>query len=206
MTAPSNLVAQYDSQIERLEVLGGDIQVKYLQTVKKGELLVSGIIDSEALGYRLVRSRGKVFARTTLSFESQIPFEYTKKTYTGNEICKKSVIFFAKSFNLFKKSSIPYEKYDTIVSSEKLYLFGKIELPISVTTVRYVEYENVRITLSENDALKMALADIGAKSADTMAEAEILSKKTEVENTGSTLRVRTEIYCIIDIAREVAVG
>ena len=202
---PSNIVAGYDSQIERIEVIGGDVKVSYLQTVRKGELLVSGIIDSPALGYRLVRSRGKVFARVTLPFESVIPLESSQKTYTGKEICEKSVKFFAKTFNLSKNTNIPYEKYDTIVNKEKLYLFGKIELPIYVVTVTHREYEDVPITLSENEALARALADISAQSSQTLAEAEILSRKTDVSNIGGALRVYTEIYCVLDIAEEVKI-
>lgn len=203
--APSNLVAKYDSQIERLEVLGGDVKVSYLQTVKKGELLVSGIIDSSALGYRTVRSRGKVWARATLCFESEIPFETEEKVYTGNEICKKSIIFFAKTINLSKNTNIPYEKYDTIVSKEKIYLFGIIELPISVTTIRYTEYRRQPRTLSENEALRRAITEINEKLDTELYGADILSRKTDVVSNGYALQVRTEIYCVIDIAEEVKI-
>ena len=61
--SPSNLIASVDGQIEALRVTGGLITVKLGETVKKGDLLVSGIIDSAALGYRLVRARGEVLAR-----------------------------------------------------------------------------------------------------------------------------------------------
>lgn len=205
LSSPSNLVARYSGQIERLEVMGGSCKVQYLTPVKKGELLVSGIIDSAALGYRLVRSRGKVFARVTLSYESEIPLEITEKAYTGAEKSKKSIIFFAKSLNISKKTSVPYEKYDTIINKEKIYLFGKIELPIFAVTETYREYREVPRTLSESEARTRALAEIDEKSRAELAGAEILSRTVETEMREGSLFVRTEVYCILDIAEEVKI-
>ena len=205
LSSPSNLVARYSGQIERLEVMGGACCVEYLTPVKKGELLVSGIIDSAALGYRLVRSRGKVFARVTLSYESEIPLNITEKVYTGAEKSKKSIIFFAKSLNISKKTSVPYEKYDTIISKEKIYLFGKIELPVFEVTETYREYREVPRTLTESEALARARAEIDEKSRAELSGAEILSRTTETETRKGSLFVRTEVYCIMDIAEEVKI-
>ncbi len=205
LSSPSNLVAKYSGQIERLEVMGGSCKVEYLTPVKKGELLVSGIIDSAALGYRLVRSRGKVFARVTLAYESEIPLEITEKMYTGAEKSKKSIIFFAKSLNISKKTSVPYEKYDTIISKEKIYLFGKIELPVFTVTETYREYREEARTLTESEARARALAEIDEKSRAELAGAEILSRTVETEMREGSLFVRTEVYCILDIAEEVKI-
>jgi len=204
-SAPSNLVARYSGQIERLEVIGGACKVEYLMPVKKGELLVSGIIDSTALGYRLVRSRGKVFARVTLTYESEILLKITEKTYTGEEKSQKSINFFAKSLNISKKTSVPYEKYDTIISKEKIYLFGKIELPVFVVTETYREYREQERTLTESEALARALAEIDEKSSAELDGAEILSRETETEMREGSLFVRTEVYCVMDIAEEVKI-
>ena len=204
-SSPSNLVARYSGQIERLEVMGGACKVEYLMPVKKGELLVSGIIDSAALGYRLVRSRGKVFARVTLGYESEIPLKTAEKTYTGAEISEKSVKIFAKSLNISKKTSVPYEKYDTIVKEEKIYLFGKIELPVFVVTETHREYREEERTLTESEALARALADIDEKSRAELDGAEILSRTTETEMREGSLFVRTEVYCVLDIAEEVKI-
>ncbi len=204
-SAPSNLISKYDAQIERLEVEGGVSEVKALQTVKKGELLVSGIIDSNALGYRLVRARGKVLGRVTLFFKSEIPLEQTEKKPTGEQIVKKNIKFFSKNLNLSKNVDIPYEKYDTIVNEKKLFLLGTIELPVFIVIRKYTEYEQTPVTLSRDEAYKRALAEIESQSKDILADAEILSRSMSLEEGDGVLRLSMEVECILDIAQEVKI-
>lgn len=204
-SSPSNLVAKYDGQIERFEVIGGVSAVEYLQPVKKGDLLISGAIDSNALGYRLVRARGKVFARVTLTFSASCAFETVEKTYTGKEFTQKSINFFSKSINLSKKPIIPYEKYDTIVNKEKIYLFGIIELPIYFTTVTHKEYTEETKMLTKDEAYTRAKKILSEQTAEALAEAEILSRRTVFSEDETGITLYTEVYCITDIAEEVKI-
>lgn len=204
-SSPSNLVAAYDAQIERVEVFGGVCEVSALQTVKKGTLLISGIIDSNALGCRLVRARGNVYGRTTLFFEATTPLEYAKKTETGEKIEKKSIKFFSKSLNLSKNTIIPYEKYDTIVRERKIFLFGIVELPIFVTVTTYKEYEETPVTLSRNEAYQKALAQINAQAEESLSGADILSKSFSLSEDESSLTLRLEAECVLNIAEEVKI-
>ena len=96
LSHPSNLIADCDGQIEAIEVRGGMPSVKRGQIVKKGQILVSGVIDSQAVGYRLVRARGEVFAQITLSYKAEIPLVSEKKVYTGDKKVKTSIKFFSK--------------------------------------------------------------------------------------------------------------
>ncbi len=204
-TSPSNLVSVYDAQIERIEVIGGVSVRKPLQTVKKGELLISGIIDSNAVGYRLVRARGKVFGRVGLLFESEIPIVQTVKRATGEQKEQKNIKFFSKTLNLSKKINIPYEKYDTIVNERKLFLFGIIELPIFIVTETYTEYEEATVTLSRDKAYEKALSDIEKQSEDVLFGAEILSRRMTLEENENELKLSLDVECILDIAQEVKI-
>ena len=179
--------------------------MKYLQSVKKNDILVSGIIDSNAIGYRLVRARGKVFGRVSLVYESNIPLEYTEKIPTSEKTEKKSVKIFSKVFNLFKNNDIRYEKYDTIVNEERLYIFGSVKLPISVITEKYTEYEERTRTLSENEAYKLALKEIKEKSESELENAEILSRDTVMTNENGVLSLKVYVECILDIAEEIKI-
>jgi len=205
LQSPSNLVAAFDGQIEALEITGGVAAVKHGQIVKKGDLLVSGVIDSNALGYRLVRARGEVTARVTLTYDIEIPYQRTEKVYTGEFKKQKTVKIFSKSIKLFRKDSIPTENCDKIEKERRLYLFGKIKLPIFITETTYAFYEEQERTLTENEALKLAYEELRVQSDSMLEEAEILARHTHISDSGTALSLHEDVECILDITHEVKI-
>lgn len=206
LTSPSNLIAAFDGQIEALEVTGGVATVKLGQIVKKGDLLVSGVIDSNALGYRLVRARGEVTARVTLTYDVEIPYQTEEKVYTGTFKKQKSVKIFSKTIKLFGKDSISDNNCDRIEKERRLYLFGKIKLPIFVKETTLAEYEMKEKTLTEAEALKLAYKELYAKSEDALADAEILARHTHVSEDENGIRLTEQVECIVNIAEEIKIG
>ena len=203
--APSNLVATFDGQIESLEVTGGVAAVSRGQIVKKGDLLVSGVIDSNALGYRLVRARGEVTARVTLTYNVEIPYQTTEKVYTGNFYKQKSIKIFSKTLNLFGKDSISPENCDTIETERRVYLFGKIKLPIFLQETTYAEYEMKEKTLTESEALELAYEQLHKISEEDLEDAEILARHTHISEGEDGLVLHEEVECILNIAQEVKI-
>ncbi len=206
ITSPSNLVASMDGQITALEITGGASKVKLGEIVKKGDLLASGIIDSAALGYRLVRARGTVSARTTMCYDIQIPLEITEKVYTGEIKSCHSIKFFAKTINFFRKDNISEESCDRIEEERRIYLFGKIKLPIFVIKTTYAEYEMKTRTMTEEEALQKAKEKLRFESEQDLADAEILARHTNVFCNGETLFLTEKVECILNIAEEVKIG
>ena len=203
--SPSNLIASVDGQIEALRITGGAITVKLGETVKKGDLLVSGIIDSAALGYRLVRARGEVLARTTLTYHVEIPYETTKKQYTGKFFSQKSIKIFSKTIKLFRKDSISPSSCDKIESERRIYLFGLIKLPIFITETEYAEYELVSRTLTQKEALQEASHRIRALYENDISEADILARYNSFTENENSITVKQQIECVINIAKEVKI-
>ena len=203
--SPSNLIASVDGQIEALRITGGAITVKLGETVKKGDLLVSGIIDSAALGYRLVRARGEVLARTTLTYHVEIPYETTEKQYTGKFFSQKTVKIFSKTIKLFRKDSISPSSCDKIESERRIYLFGLIKLPILITETEYAEYEMVSRTLSQKEALAEAYRQIRLLYENDLSDAEILGRYTYFGENENAISLTQQIECVINIAKEVKI-
>ena len=100
-----------------------------------------------------------------------------------------------------KNIDISYEKYDTIEETERLSVFGA-DLPIFVKTVRYVEYIEKPLTLTDEEALKKAREAIALEAAAELENDEILARYEDVtyENGVCTLKVLVE--CVTDIASE----
>lgn len=204
-STPSNLIAAADGQIEALQITGGVATVKIGETVKKGDILVSGIIDSTALGYRLVRARGEVLARTTKTYQAEISYETTEKVYTGRFFSKKTVKFFSKTIKLFGKDSISHSSCDKIESEKRIYLFGLIALPIFITETHYAEYEFCPKTLTYEEALLLAQKQLLALRENELSDAEILGIYTSVREDGNILTLTQQVECIIDITQEVKI-
>ena len=201
LAAPSNLVAACDGQIVSVTAYGGKSEVHAGQTVRKGDVLVSGVIDSEALGYRLVRARGEVIANVTKRFSASTPLETVEKVTTGTVKTARKVKFFSKTAELFKKTNISFEKYDTIEKTERLSLFG-VRLPVFVTTVTYAEFIERPLTLTEDEAREIAFAEAEKKMLDGTEGDKIVSVYQNVTFDGGVCRVELIVECQTNIATE----
>ena len=79
----SNIVAKCDAQIVEIRVKNGENVIKVNDVVKEGELLISGIIDSQSLGVRYEKASGEVYARTLKEISVSFPYKGEEKVYTG---------------------------------------------------------------------------------------------------------------------------
>ena len=196
ISLPSNLVANCDGQIESIEVRGGMPTVKKGQIVKKGQLLVSGVIDSQAVGYRLVRARGEIYARISRSFTAEVPLVREKKSRTGEKKTRVTIRFFAKKINLFSNNDISFEKYDTIEEEKRLCLFDRVELPVFIIKTTYSEYVTETEKISEEQALSIAEKELAGQTEKTLSEAQILAREERTEINDGILTLYTDIDCI----------
>lgn len=203
---PSNLIAICDGQIETVELLGGVPAVRNGEIVKEGQLLASGIIDSQAIGYRLVRARGNVYARVTLGFDSEVSLKTERKTYTGREKTQTSIKFFSKKINLFGNKEIFFREYDTIEEETRVCLFGKIKLPIFVSKTVLSEYVSDEAFITEQEALEKAGQDIMTEIGKALDGAQVLARYTDVTKTEESVKIHCDVECIIDIAKEVPIN
>ena len=203
ISLPSNLVASCDGQIESIEVRGGLPTVKKGQIVKKGQLLVSGVIDSQAVGYRLVRARGEIYARISRSFTAEVPLVREKKSRTGEKKTRVTIRFFAKKINLFSNNDISFEKYDTIEEEKRLCLFDRVELPVFIIKTTYSEYVTETEKISEEQALSIAEKELAGQTEKTLSEAQILAREERTEINDGILTLYADIDCIADITSEI---
>lgn len=186
---PANLVASRAGLIEEVRLFRGLAVVAAGKYVEKGELLVSGLFDSNQEGFRFTRAAGEVMARTEREFFIEIPFEYEEKVYTGVQFCEKSLNFFDFSINISKKYSKNESFYDKIDIVEDFSLFG-LKTPISQRKVTYFEYETVSARRTAKEAEALAYAEL-ERLLGERAEDSIIIKKTVMPS------VKSDSYCIL---------
>ncbi len=116
-------VAKYDGTVQSIQVNRGVPAVKKGKKVKRGDVLISGVVpitdDSDTVVENMpVAAKGKVTLLVEKSFQEVIPLEYQKKEYTGKEIIQyrcilgDQVFYIKKPWKQFDKSY----KYDIINS------------------------------------------------------------------------------------------
>ena len=199
--SPANIIAKCDGQIEAVEARSGEPCVVLGQYVNKGDLLISGIYDSVPLGYRYIRAKGDVWAKTVRTLSVEIPLEYYEKVYIGERVVENSIIFFSKPIKLFENTGFLGTTYDTIYKISNLSLSGGIDLPITSkkTVHMYYEYQN-KIRTAE-DASALAFDELDTLIANILKDgAEVLRKNITYDIGDSCVRLECTLVLKENIA------
>jgi similar to stage IV sporulation protein len=201
----ANLVASRDGVIVGYELIAGEPTVEIGRTVRKGELIASGLYDSERFGFRATHAKGSVFARTEYLFEAEIPYDYTVREAQSSEISEISIIFFSFRQKFFKKGGFSGTKYDKIYSDIYIYSSGDATIPIGLSVTRVPIFTEKAATRTPAEAVDIAYFEINRKILASIPEAEILSKSfSGGENSdGTAYRLECRVECIDDIAETV---
>ena len=200
---PANLVSRFDAQIVALEVYSGFTCVKEGDFVRAGELLSSGIYESEKAPVRYSRATGIVLGRVNVAFDIEIPLVQTKKVQTGEKITKKTLIFFGKPINFFiNYRNLPIS-YDIINYVYALNPFSLGELPISISVDDYYPYEMCEIEISEQEAIEQAYEALRMKIDNELPDAQVLKKSLQGEFVDGKYVLKCTITAICNIAKQV---
>lgn len=200
-----NLVAARDGVIVGYELIAGEPTVEIGRTVRKGELIASGLYDSERFGFRATHAMGSVFARTEYLFEAEIPYAYTVREAEKSEISEISIIFFSFRQKFFKKGGFSGTKYDKIYSDIYIYSSGDVTVPIGLSVVRVPIFSESEAKRTSAEAVDIAYFEINRMILASIPNAEILSKSfSGGENAdGTAYRLECRVECIDDIASPV---
>ncbi len=196
----SNIVASEDGQIELIDTYQGRAVVNIGDSVQKGDLLISGVLDNQTIGLRYKSADGKVFARVNKKIVVEIPKKYTQKVYTGKSKTLTSVKIFGKSINLFINSGNLSATCDKIIREEKLNFFGTISVPVVIVSETYNEYEEKTVILDENEIVDRALKELRVKTDEALENAELLERTINSFYDGEVYRIECLLYCLEDIA------
>ena len=183
-----NLIAERDGIITKFEVTSGTITVKLGQTVKKGDLLVSGITEYKDGTYKFGPSQGEVIAETVHEMRVFVPFTQQKTVRIGKPLKKRVISVFGVSVPLYLGSvEGPFETE----SIETRYENSEMYLPLKLTETVFYKTAVEEFTVTSAEAETIALAELESREAEDFKNAEILSRGIEVvpSEDGITLKV-----------------
>lgn len=147
-TVPCHLVASHDGVVYSIITRQGTPLKKKGDTVKKGDILVSGVIDvildnSEVINKEPVVADADILLETTYQYKKSISIQYKKHKKTGRKkkVFQLSIMNHTLNFQNPLKKLHSNKKYDIIATEKNLKLTHSFVLPISFTTKEYLEYK-----------------------------------------------------------------
>ncbi len=198
----TNVVAKYDGYIASVMVKDGKKVVSTGDVVKKGDILISGVMNSQSQGVRYEHASGEVKAYINKEINIKLPFKETLKTYTGKIISKKSY----KIYNFPLNFSIKYRNfdgfYDTIEKKEKLSLLGVSNIPVEMITTTYYEYFLEDVCYTKSQVTDRAFVELRKQIDLQLKDSELISKEISMHFDGDYFYLDCELYCLEDIAVE----
>ncbi len=175
--SPCNIVAEQDCVIEEITVWSGIAAVKPGDTVKKGDLLISGVIPEE-LGGGFVAAEGEVFGRLTERSEVFVPRNEEKRVYKEERIQKFGVKILNLDINIFKNYRNCDNEYVIIDDERRPIMPGGVPLPIIFKAEYRKEYDTVVQSYTDAELIKIASLRLASERVTAISDAELLSIKS----------------------------
>ncbi len=197
----ANVVAAEDAQLYLLKTACGRAHAKDGDVVRKGDVLISGVIDVKEDRVRYEYAKGEALAYVPRTLELELPFEREEKSYTGRTKTESSIKIFKKSINLFSKGGIEYSLYDKIEDDRQVCLFGRYPLPVYISRETQREYEYVSRRFTAKQSESFAKAELHRLFEELLERCDVISNRVSFDVTDSSLRVRCDLVCLTDIAR-----
>ncbi|NLN47746.1 MAG: sporulation protein YqfD [Clostridiales bacterium] len=198
---PCNIIAVKNAVIEKILVLNGDGIVKDGDTVEKGQLLVTGIIERENIDTRYVHAMAKIFAKTWYEDVEEIALKQIDYKKSGRTKKIYSLEFLGKSIR--KKLIIPYEDYNKSVTEEFIFVFGDYVFPIKLITIVFTELKPIEKYLDIETAKERCLKRLTEKTKlQYPKDAVLTNRKIEYFTSEESIIGKMFVEIIEDIARK----
>lgn len=124
---PRNVIAKKNGLIKKILSTSGEIVVAKDQYVKKGDILISGVIHNKEEAVGTVKAEGEIYAETWYNVTVSLPYHYHEETKTNNSQKILTINWFNNKINLFQ-----FKKYENSTLTPNFELKNNI-LPIFIS-------------------------------------------------------------------------
>ncbi len=200
---PCNVVASRDGIITNIFVFEGEPAVKEGDTVKAGQVLITGIVEKPGMPVRFVHAMGKVQARTWYQAYEVQPLKIEKRERTG-AVQEKVRLQLGKYSVYITPGKVSFEEYDIITRSKNSARWRNIIIPVELVIEKYYEVKVKEERLSEFEARQLAVRKIEQKLEEMIPEdAERVDKSVKYyEEDSERIRVEVILETLEDIGIE----
>ncbi len=206
LEGPRHLVAKTDAVITRIVAENGRPQVERNDRVRKGDILISGVLGNETNSKHVV-SKGKVMGLVWHEYRISSPLQSATRNLTGESTERSYLIIGNRALQISGYGAPAFEQSQIRTTIKKARLWNKI-LPFG--TMKELEQEVVEIgkKLTPAEAKEVGLAQARAEllakaGKDATIKAEnILHEQTE--NGKVMLTVLFEVEQSIEVERPIS--
>lgn len=196
----ANIVAARDGVITEISVTRGSTKCEVGQSVKKGQVLVSGYADH---GFKLTATgaEAEIFAQTGRSLTVISPSVFQRRTKIRDEERRYSLILGKKLINFSKDSGILGGDCVRIYMDYYVVLPGGFRLPVGIAIEQYVHYDTETVIVSDEQNYTWVYEAAESYLTQSMVAGETISKYTYLELDEGVCRLYGTYRCREMISR-----
>ena len=198
----SNVIATQNGIITKQSILAGQAQVRVGDTVQKGELLVSGIVDLDRI-YVLENAKAEIFARTWRTGHACIPSNHIGKSQIIAEKYCIWLVVGERRIKIFGNSGISYASCDKMKTKLEAALSEELCLPLSIEIETFSEYKSIPGCLNSYLAQHILENYICSAVEDDMVAGEILHARHHLKEDDGVYCLRSTLECHEMIAQSI---
>ena len=195
----TNVKAKKDGVIVHITALGGWQTAQEGDAVSAGDLLISGVNESEVdERNHYAHAHGTALAKTNHRIEINVSRRQREKHYSHKRNYKY-LYFFGLKLPLF----VVREKGDADISTEnECFVLNGFRLPIGKITQCYDYYTVDEILLGDDELQTLAYQELERRKAQELAGCEILNENIGTQTGENSCLITADYILLEDIAEE----
>lgn len=193
----TNVVAARDGLVTGVQALDGEAQVMAGSTVTAGQVLISGVVDSDRRGYRLLHGMGQVWARTWYELSVSVPLTVREKGRETGAVTRLAVDVGRNRIKIYGKGSMTGPDCDKMTLYHQARLPFGLTLPVTLVTERTVRYAAGETERSPEEARAEGEAQLMAQLRTALAQRDgnLLHHRFDAVRQGVWLVVTLHAEC-----------
>ena len=211
-SAPTNVIAKRDALVTEVRALDGEAKVLAGTVVRAGQLLISGVVETDGVqlpvvGTRFLAGKGEVWGRTWHELSTLIPLTVSLKLPADGENRSWAVMWGENRVKICgKEAGILPTDCDKIISRKQWSLPGGLALPITTVTEVSRARKTVRVARAREDAEALGRAVLERELASRIgSDGEIVTTRVSSAVRDGWLLVTLSAECREQIGETVPI-
>ena len=166
-------------------------------TVTAGQVLISGVVDSDQRGYRLLHGMGQVWARTWYELSVSVPLTVQEKGQEVGAVTRLAVDIGRNRIKIYGKGSMTGPDCDKMTVYHQARLPFGLTLPVTLVTERTVRYAAGEAERPMADARAEGETQLMAQLEEALAQSQgqLLDHSFDAVRQGKRLVVTLRAEC-----------